>query len=337
MDKGKKVSIIVFVGLILALLVVLIINALNIKEYSKNFFYMDTYINVSLYVSNEAKANRAFKEIENIYSTYDELTNKYSEAEYGLYNLNHGADTIDYRLYKIIEKGYLWYGKSNGLFNIAIGNVTDIWKKYREAENGVPTLDELKNVSISMGDVLINETRSDIEDKKIKDSVKLSNGVTLDLGALAKGYTTELVGEYLKSVGINKYLINAGGNVLVGNYYKLGKYKIGIQNPEGSGTFKVIKGENIAVVTSGSYQRNYTYDGVTYNHIIDPNTLYPANNMLSVTVISKSSSDADALSTILFLMDVDSGMEYIKDYDAEAVWYLNDGTVKTTEGITKYE
>ena len=337
MDKGKKVSIIVFVGIILTLFVVLIINALNIKEYSKNFFYMDTYINVSLYVSNEAKANRAFKEIENIYKTYDELTNKYSEAEYGLYNLNHGADTIDYRLYKIIEKGYLWHEKSDGLFNIAIGNVTDIWKKYREAENGVPTLEELKNVSISMSDVLINETRSDIEDKKIKDSVKLSNGVTLDLGAIAKGYTTELVGEYLKSVGINKYLINAGGNVLVGNYYKLGKYKIGIQNPEGSGTFKVIKGENIAVVTSGSYQRNYTYDGVTYNHIIDPNTLFPANNMLSVTVISKSSSDADALSTILFLMDVDKGMEYIKDYDAEAVWYLNDGTILTTEGITKYE
>lgn len=337
MDKGKKVSIIVFVGIILTFMVVLIINALNIKEYSKNFFYMDTYINVSLYVSNEAKANRAFKEIENIYKTYDELTNKYSEAEYGLYNLNHGSDEIDYRLYKIIEKGYLWYQKSDGLFNIAIGNVTDIWKKYREAENGVPTLEELKNVSISMSDVLINETRSDIEDKKIKDSVKLSNGVTLDLGAIAKGYTTELVGEYLKSVGINKYLINAGGNVLVGSYYKLGKYKIGIQNPEGSGTFKVIKGENIAVVTSGSYQRNYTYDGVTYNHIIDPNTLYPANNMLSVTVISKSSSDADALSTILFLMDVDKGMEYIKDYDAEAVWYLNDGTVVTTEGITKYE
>lgn len=337
MDKGKKVSIIVFVGIILTFLIVLMINALNIKEYSKNFFYMDTYINVSLYVSNEAKANRAFKEIENIYKTYDELTNKYSEAEYGLYNLNHGSNEIDYRLYKIIEKGYLWYQKSDGLFNIAIGNVTDIWKKYREAENGVPTLEELKNVSISMSDVLINETRSDIEDKKIKDSVKLSNGVTLDLGAIAKGYTTELVGEYLKSVGINKYLINAGGNVLVGNYYKLGKYKIGIQNPEGSGTFKVIKGENIAVVTSGSYQRNYTYDGVTYNHIIDPNTLFPANNMLSVTVISKSSSDADALSTILFLMDVDKGMEYIKDYDAEAVWYLNDGTILTTEGIAKYE
>ena len=159
MDKGKKVSIIVFVGIILTLFVVLIINALNIKEYSKNFFYMDTYINVSLYVSNEAKANRAFKEIENIYKTYDELTNKYSEAEYGLYNLNHGSNEIDYRLYKIIEKGYLWHQKSDGLFNIAIGNVTDIWKKYREAENGVPTLDELKNVSISMGDVLINETR----------------------------------------------------------------------------------------------------------------------------------------------------------------------------------
>ena len=337
MDKDKKISICILGVLVLILVVVLVINALNTREYSKNFFYMDTYIDVKIYTTGEKKANRAFSEIDNIYKTYDALTNKYVEAEYGLYNLNHGASEIDYRLYKIIEKGYLWYEKSDGLFNIAIGNVTDIWKKYREAGTGVPTLDELKGVSSSISNVLINETRSDIEDKKVKDSVKLSNGVTLDLGAIAKGYTTELVGEYLKSVGINKYIINAGGNVLVGNYPKLGKYKIGIQDPNSDGIFKVVKGENIAVVTSGSYQRNYTYDGVTYNHIIDPNTLFPANNMLSVTVIAKSSGDADALSTILFLMDVDKGMEFIKDYDAEAIWYLNNGEVKTTEGISKYE
>ena len=338
MDKDIKVSIGIFIGLISILIIVLIINALNIKPYSKGYYeYMDTYIDITLYVSSESKAERAFKGIEDILKTYDELTNKYSEAEYGLYNLNHGSNTIDYRLYKIIEQGYLWYEKSNGLFNIAIGNVTDIWKKYREKGEGVPTLSELKSVSISMKDVLINETRSQIEDKKIEDSVVLSNGVTLDLGAIAKGYTTELIGKYLDGTGVHKYIINAGGNVLVGDYYKLGKYKIGIQNPLGEGTFKVIKGENIAVVTSGSYQRNYTYDGVTYNHIINPNTLFPADNMLSVTVITKSSSDADALSTILFLMDVDSGKEFIKNYDAEAIWYLKDGTVLTTEGISKYE
>ena len=138
---------------------------------------MDTYISVSVYTTSEAKANRAFKGIDELYKVYDELTNKYVAADYGLYNLNHGSEEIDYRLYQVIEYGYLWHEKSNGLLNIAIGNVTDIWKKYREEDKAIPTLSELKNVSISMSDVLINETRSDIPDKKIKDSIVLSNGV----------------------------------------------------------------------------------------------------------------------------------------------------------------
>ena len=332
-----KANFYIFISIIAVLVLVIILSSLNVKEYSTNLFYMDTYINVKIYTNNKNKAERIFKGVEDLYNTYDKLTNKYVESEYGLYSLNHGSDTIDYRLYKIIESGYFWNKKSNGLLNIAIGNVTDIWKKYREEGTGIPTKEELKKVSIKMSDVLINGTKSDIPDKKIKDSVILSNGVTIDLGALAKGYTTELVGEYLKNNGINEFIINAGGNVLVGNHHGLGKYKIGIQNPEGEGIFKTIKAENMAVVTSGSYQRNYTYEGKVYHHIIDPNTLFPADNMLSVTVISKSSADADALSTILFLMDVDKGMEYIKDYDAEAIWYLNDGSIKTTPGISSYE
>ena len=335
--KKDKVSIFIAIGILVVFIFIIILGCLNVKEYSTNLFYMDTYINVKIYTNSEKKANRIFKGVEDLYATYDKLTNRYEESEYGLYNLNHGADTIDYRLYKIIESGYFWNKKSDGLFNIAIGNVTDIWKKYREAGTGVRSKTELKSVSTKMSDMLINGTKSDISDKKIQNSVILSNGVSLDLGALAKGYTTELVGEYLKNNGINEFIVNAGGNVLVGNYHGIGKYKIGIQDPNGEGIFKTIKGENIAVVTSGSYQRNYTYEGKVYHHIIDPNTLYPADNMLSVTVISKSSADADALSTILFLMDVDKGMEYIKDYEAEAIWYLKDGTIKTTEGINIYE
>lgn len=338
LEKGNKVFIGVIIALVIVLIGVFLFKDNKVKEYSKKYFYMDTYIEVKLYTS-ETKANQAFNEIDNIFKTYHNLTDKYEEHEYGLYNLNkNGEATIDYRLYKVIEYGYRWYKKSNGLLNIAIGNVTDIWKKYREAGEGVPTLEELKSVSISMNDFLINGTYSDIPDAKVSKSIKLSNGITLDLGAVSKGYTVDVVADYLKNNGINQFIINAGGNVLVGDYYKKNdSYKIGIEDPLGNGIYKIVKGNNIAVVTSGGYNRNYTYNGITYNHIIDPNTLYPANNMLSVTVITNSSADADALSTILFLMDVDKGMEYIKDYDAEAIWYLSDGTIKTSDGISKYE
>lgn len=333
-----KVFGITIITLLIVLIGIIVYKNISIKEYSKSYFYMDTYINVKLYTLNEKKANEAFALIDNLYNDYHNLTDKYNEYEYGLYKLNKEGNTlIDYRLYKLIEYGYIWNQKSNGLLDISIGNVTDIWKKYRDEENGIPTIEELQNVTIGIDNVLINGTKSDIEDMKIYNSVILSNGVTLDLGAIAKGYVTEEAGNLLKKLGLNKFIINAGGNVLVGDYYKKGNYKIGIEDPTGEGIYKIVKGSNIAVVTSGGYNRNYTYDGVTYNHIIDSNTLYPANNMLSVTVISKSSKEADALSTTLFLMSVEEGMEFIKDYDAEAIWYLEDGTILTTDGIKNYE
>lgn len=336
--KDNKVFIAIIGILLFIILGIFIVKSFKVKEYTRNYFYMDTYINVKIYSSSKNKALKALDEIDNIYHTYHDLTDRYNAHEYGLYNLNkNGNSTIDYRLYQIINYGYDWYKKSDGLFNIAIGNVTDVWLKYREKGSGVPTKEELVKKSINISDVIINEVITNVSNPKV-DSIKLNNGVKIDLGAIAKGYTTDVVADYLKSKGIKKYIINAGGNVLVGKKAKESGYKIGIENPTGEGgIYKIVKGEDIAIVTSGGYNRNYTYDGVTYNHIINPKTLYPANNMLSVTVIAKSSKEADALSTTLFLMDVDKGMEFIKEYDADAIWYLNDGKVITTPGIAKYE
>lgn len=325
-DTYSKVVALIITILIIVIIILSIFKSLELKEYSRNYFYMDTYINVKIYASNERKANKALDEIDNIYKEYHNLTNKYEEYNNGLYNLNKNNSKIDPKLDQMIRYGYDWYKKSNGLLNIALGNVTDIWKTYREKESGVPSIEELKKVNININDI------------KIGDEIKLKNNVTIDLGAISKGYTTEVVGNYLKSVGIKSYIINAGGNVLVGDYFKKGTYKIGIEDPTGQkAIYKIVKGNNIAVVTSGGYNRNYTYNGVTYNHIIDPNTLYPASNMLSVTVISKSSKEADALSTTLFLMDYKKGLEFIKNYDAEAIWYLKDGSIITTDGIKAYE
>ncbi len=300
----------------------------ELNEVSKTYFYMDTYISVKVYVKDNNKGSEALNKIDEIFEEYHNLTNKYEDHEKGLYRLNkNGSGDIDKKLYDIIEYGYNFYDKSNHLLNIGIGNVTDIWKKYRESESGVPSLDELNKVNININDIKLDN-----------GSIRLKNGVNIDLGSLAKGYATDIVGEYLESEGINSYVINAGGNVLVGKKYHSDKYKIGIEDPTGAvAIYKIIKAEDIAVVTSGGYRRSYTYNGVNYNHIIDPNTLYPADNMLSVTVITKESKLADLLSTTLFLMSYEDGKEFIKDYDAEAIWYLKDGTVKMTDGMSKYE
>ena len=207
-----------------------------------------------------------------------------------------------------------------------MGNVIDIWKSYIESEEGIPEESELEEAKDKYIEIVL-------KDGKIKN-----NHPNIDLGAISKGYTTKEVGKYLKSVGINKYLINAGGNVLVGDNYKDNKYKIGIEDPDDKNDIiTIVTGNNIAVVTSGGYERFYEYDGKRYSHIIDPNTLYPSEYMKSVTIISKDSAQADILSTTLFLMDIEDGQEYINNLDnVEAIWYTNDNELVYSKGAKKY-
>ena len=125
---------------------------------------------------------------------------------------------------------------------------------------------------------------------------------------------------------INKYIINAGGNVVVGK--KNPYYKIGIEDADNtSNIIDVVNKNNVCVVTSGGYRRFYTYNGKKYHHIIDPNTNFPTEYMKSVTIISSDCTLADALSTTLFLMDIESGKEFIKKYDVDVIWYSNDNEV----------
>jgi len=306
-------------------------------EYSSNLFYMDTYIQVKVYGNNKKKADKTLKEVENIYKEYHELTDRYKEYEnvinlYTIKNNNSKEETltIDEKLYDLLKYSYDFYEKTNHLLNINMGNVIDVWKSYRENENGIPTIEELKKAgSISLEDVVL------LENNQIKN-----NHPNIDLGAISKGYTTNEVAKYLESKGYNKYLINAGGNVMVGDHYSNEKYKIGIETPtvEG-GVYEIIEGNNMAVTTSGSYARFYIYDNKIYHHIIDPNTLFPPNYMKSVTVITKDSALGDILSTTLFLMPIEEGKQFLEDNfkEVEAIWYSNNDQIYKTEGFEKYE
>lgn len=309
-------------------------NAL--QEFSKNMFYMDTYINVKIYSTDSKKANTALKEIDSIFKEYHKLTDRYQpyDGVVNLYSIHNNTLSdmeleLDERLYALIRYGIDHYYTTDGLLNINMGNVIDVWKKYRTNQNGVPSLSELKESgSIQIEDVVL------LENNKI-----LNNHPNIDLGSLVKGYTCEKVSEYLESIGLYKYLINAGGNVIVGNHYDYDQYKIGIEDPNNPNSiYDIIAGNNIAITTSGSYQRYYEYEGKTYHHIIDPNTLFPSNYMKSVTVITKDGSLGDLLSTTLFLMSVEDGKEFIKNFsDVEAIWYTLDNKIIKSEGFYKYE
>lgn len=303
-------------------------------EHSKNIMKMDTYISIKLYSKNK-KVDKILNDVESIYNKYDILADAYTKYDnvINVYYLNNILEvgkevTISDDLTSLIKYGIDVYTKTNGLVNIAMGNVTSVWKKYLNDGKKVPSDSELSSLNININDIVLEGN------KFLKKS-----DVKLDLGAIAKGYVTEEVGNYLESKKIDKYLINAGGNVKVGKSYKDGKYVIGIENPNDTNKmYKKINVENKSVVTSGDYQRYYEVNGIRYNHIINPKTRFPANNVKSVTVICDNSKDADMYSTYLFLLSLEEALDYVNNTDnLEAVFYVDEDKIITSKGFSSYE
>jgi len=161
----------------------------------------------------------------------------------------------------------------------------------------------------------------------------------IDLGAIAKGYVGDKIKEYLLSEGVERGIINLGGNIVVmGSKPGDEPWKIGIQNPfddrgKHIGLVKVI---DKTVVTSGIYERFFMHEGVRYHHILDPWTGYPVDNELaSVSIISDKSIDADGLSTSLFALGVEKGLKLIEEVEgSEAIFVTRENEVILSSGAT---
>ena len=162
--------------------------------------------------------------------------------------------------------------------------------------------------------------------------------MSLDVGAIAKGYAAEMIAESLREKGISGYLISIGGNVCAVGAKPDGKqWTVGIEDPFGDGFCETVGVRDVSVVTSGSYQRYFELDGVRYHHIIDPDTLFPENRFVSVTVISGNSALADALSTALFNMNIEQGKALVASLeDTHAMWLTADGEKLCSDGFKEF-
>ncbi len=296
------------------------------KPVTKNGFALDTIITITLYGDDSKKY---IDECFNIAKKYDDMLSNTKENS-DIYKINHAncefvevnQDTVD-----LINKGKYYGDISNDAFDISIGKLTTLWDiKNRTVP---PTQEEINN---AMG---FNYNNIEIVENKVR---LLTDKEQLDLGGIAKGFIADKIKDYLNENGINKGVINLGGNVLCldkkdGNT----NYNIGIQKPfDESGTpLCALSVSNKSIVTSGDYQRYFEYNGKKYHHIIDINTGYPVDNELdSVTIINSSSTDGDALSTIAFAYGLKKGMDFIESIpNTEAIFVSKDGKIHKTSGV----
>lgn len=305
-----------------------------------SFEWFDTVTTVS---APESDLEGVWKICSETFGKYDKLFDIYNEYE-GINNIctvnkNAGKSpvVVDKDLFELLEYSKEIYAVTNGKVNIAMGSVLKIWHSYREAgledsENAkVPSIEELLEAAKHIG---INS----LELNKEALSVYINDkNVSLDVGAIAKGFAVEKAAKALEDAGYESVLISAGGNVrAVGTKPSGEKWKVGIADPSGGNSYPAVcEIADNSVVTSGSYQRFYTANGKNYHHIIDPETLFPSDYFVSVSVCVKDSGLADALSTALFLMSEEEGRALCESASAEALWIYGDGKTSATTGFPK--
>lgn len=306
------------------------------KPVEKTKFTLGTIVSIKAYGDGASEA--IDKALDRISHIEKKMTTKVGLSEVSKINNCAGND----KYYKassdtfyVIQKGKYYSELSKGRFNIAIGPLVNLWGIGTDNPQ-VPSRTEIDRVLD-----LINY--KDIDLNKGQKGVRLTKpGMALDLGGIAKGYAADEVVRILKKHHIKSAIIDLGGNL-----YALGSnpngslWKLGLQDPfdiRGS-YFATMEVKDKTLVTSGPYERYFEKDKKRYHHILDTSTGFPVeNNLVSVTIVSNSSIDADALSTAVFSLGLKDGMALIEQVEnTEAVLVTDDYHVYTTSGIGQYK
>lgn len=307
----------------------------------------DTVTKVIGYAGSQEEFSRQISELKEQFDYYNQLYDIYNDYE-GVNNIktindNAGKEPVKVapEIIDLLKLGKEAYEKTNGEVNIAYGSVLCLWHDYREAgaqdpaNAELPPMEELEKraAHTNIEDIIIDEEAA---------TVYLADPeMSLDVGSIGKGYAVQQVAEYAKEHGMEHLLISGGGNICVVGAREEGEgWRVGVQNPDLSSEEEYVQKvqlQDMSIVTSGNYQRYYEVDGKRYCHIIDKDTMMPAEHMASVSVIMQDSGEADAMSTALFNMEYEEGKALVESMEGvEAMWILNDGTIKYSSGFSKY-
>ena len=307
-----------FILIIAATLSLFSCSEKNPKPRSRVFFeYFDTVGSFYDYTGADGESFDALADrVESELSEYHKLYDIYNEYE-GVVNLatlnrtaGDGPKKVDKKIVDLLLFAKEMYTLTDGGVNVAMGAVLKIWHDYRTEGKEVPPMAQLQEASLhtDINSIVIDEENLTVEitDKK----------TSIDVGAVAKGYAAEMIAARLEAEGLSGYVLDVGGNLRVVGMKKDGSgWTTGIKNPDAYAQnpyiYTLTLKNTAALVTSGSYERFYTVDGVKYHHIINGETLMPENYYLSVSVKSASSALSDALSTAIFNMNPDDAKAFV--------------------------
>lgn len=285
----------------------------GIKESSGSKFLMNTFVSIrAAGTSPDEPIQAAFDEMQRIES----LMSRHIPGS-DVFRINQGAGgrpvKISDETFHVIWESIKYADITGGAFDISIGPLMDVWN-FGATDPSVPEPEQINQARSLVGWELIELNSEDV-------TVRLPlHGMSIDLGGVAKGYAAQEGARVLREHGISHALIDVGGNIVtIGSRPDGEAWQIGIRDPRGKSIENTIGPtlyvSDCAIATSGDYERFFIYAGKRYHHILHPETGMPADTVQSVTVIAKDSLYADILSTAVFVMGPDKGMDLIEALD----------------------
>ncbi len=320
------------------------------KIYRKSRILMDTLVTITVVSNSEASAEKAidaaFSEIEKL----EKLSNFFSSgSEVSRINRNAGISVVKVSpdISDVLEKALLVSEKTGGAFDVTMGPVITLYDFYKKIKPEQGTIK--KNLS------LVNYRKLIIDRNKYTAYLK-KKGMLIDLGGISKGYAADKAVETLKRNGISSGLVSVAGDIKAfGLKPDKRPWKIGIRNPRippdpplsplAKGGLRGVKGrvpddimatielKDMAISTSGDYERCFILDGKRYHHLLSPKTGYPAEECRSVSIITKEGVFTDAFATGVFILGPEKGMKVLEKMGFDGVIVASQGKVFTTPGL----
>jgi thiamine biosynthesis lipoprotein len=288
----------------------------NNESFHSSFLSMDTAISFQIEGKNSKKAGKEaqilVQELERLLSKTmpdSDIAKLNAQRELPLKDLSPHTVTLLQLSQKIAQE-------SGGIFDPTLGQLTSLWDF--QSDSPVPPSEKAIASALSKSGSQFLSIDS--------ERISLKGEALLDLGGIAKGYIAQQTVEYLKENEVSSALLSFGGNICAIGSKGDRPWRIGVADPQDPSSYiGYLDLQDTCAVTSGSYQRYFTFNGVRYHHILNPQTGYPADSDIqSVTVVYPDSTVADALSTALFILGPEQAGTLLGQYPNAMVIFLTE-------------
>lgn len=308
------------------------------EKTSSQIFAMDTVMSLTIYGTNPGSGGENPSQgaleaaVSQIYLLQDQLSATDQNSEIFAINRAGGAWTpLSDSTVSLLTQALALCAETDGALDITAYPAVSAWG-FPTGDYRIPSREELDGLAAR-----IDYTKVDVDAQSSQG--RLPDGMELDLGAVAKGYAGDLLAQMMKTYGVRSALFDLGQSSIqaVGTKPDGSPWRVGIQDPGGDSYLGVLEISDLAMGTSGGYQRFFEKDGLRYWHILDPDTAAPARSGLaSVTVVSPSGLVCDGLSTALFVMGLEKGTEFWRAHpqlDFDVIFITEDGSISITAGL----